>query len=75
VNGQIDPEEQGETVEEAWQSGYQHASNEADEAIEEKDAFIAKQGSIIVEMMGVIERAGDWYLVPDDLREKLRDYV
>lgn len=60
-------------LDETWQDGYDTASMEADEAIEAKDNFIARQESIIVELLK--GDSIDWHRVSDDLRERLCLYA
>lgn len=62
-------------TDEAWQDGYRTASEEADETVEAKDDFIARQGEIIVQLMDVLSRAEAWEHVPSDLFEELRNYA
>lgn len=64
-----------EVADEAWQEGYSNAMDEADEVVEGKDAFIAKQSGTIQELMKVLDEHELWGKIPDELRNDLADYV
>jgi len=62
-------------ADDAWQEGYSQAMDEADEVVEDKDAFIAKQSGLIQDLMKVLDERELWDKIPDELRNDLADYV
>lgn len=62
-------------ADDAWQEGYSTAMDEADEVVEDKDAFIAKQSGTIQDLMKVLDEHELWGKIPDELRNDLADYV
>ena len=60
--------------ERGWQEGYSEAMDEADEVVEAKDAFIAEQSALIVQLMDLVYDHCHEY-VDDRLANRLADYV
>lgn len=59
----------------AYQNGRADVEEETNEALEDKDVFIEGQALLIEALMQVLTEAKAWPLVPDDVYERLRDYV
>lgn len=64
-----------ESHDEAYHNGREDEQADWLETVEDKDLFIEGQGLLIEAMMAVITEANAWRLVPDDVFERLRDYV
>lgn len=65
----------------AWAEGYNYGEEEVEEALAEKDDFIAVQSEIIDRLGQVLQNISRtkgfdaWEFVPEDLRRQLADYV